>query len=167
LGLGDGEGLTDLVGLGLEDGLVLGDGVALGLVLGDGVALGLVLGDGVALGLVLGEGVALGLVLGEGVLSGPELAGALLLGDGLTRNASVDTGMAAQLEAAAATRMPRLLAGSVLTMMTAQTMQMPARQPRAASKTSLVLISTTAPARSGAPVKEGCSRPCWSWRACS
>jgi hypothetical protein len=166
LGLGDGEGLTDLVGLGLEDGLVLGAGVALGLVLGEGVALGagvalgLVLGAGVVLGLVLGAGVTLGLVLGAGVLFGPVLAGVLLPGDGLARKASVETGMAAQLDADATTRMLRVPPGSALTMMTPQTMQMPTREPRAASKTSLVLTTT-------APVGEGCSRPCWSWRACT
>jgi hypothetical protein len=52
-GLGDGEGLTELLGL------TLGEGMLLGLTLGEGVPLGLTLGEGVlAAALLLGDELA-------------------------------------------------------------------------------------------------------------
>ena len=134
LGLGDGEGLTDLMGLGLVDALLLGDG------------------------LLLGEGLLVALLLGEALLLGLLLLAALLLADGLAlaweKALSVEVGMAAQGEIVAC-----VLARAVPAAAKEKTL-MPARQTRTLGEARRVLTGT-APPRSRSPRGLGCS-PCTS-----
>ena len=134
LGLGDGEGLADLMGLGLVDALLLGDG------------------------LLLGEGLLVALLLGEALLLGLLLLAALLLADGLAlaweKALSVEVGMAAQGEIVAC-----VLARAVPAAAKEKTL-MPARQTRTLGEARRVLTGT-APPRSRSPRGLGCS-PCTS-----
>jgi hypothetical protein len=134
LGLGDGEGLADLMGLGLVDALLLGDG------------------------LLLGEGLLVALLLGEALLLGLLLLAALLLADGLAlaweKALSVEVGMAAQGEI-----VDCVLARAVPAAAKEKTL-MPARQTRTLGEARRVLTGT-APPRSRSPRGLGCS-PCTS-----